>query len=304
MTGLDDLARMARPVTRAAGMVLTFMLAACSSEAAPPAGATPTPMGSPIASEASTQIAGLFDVGDYSLYLECVGTGAPTVVYLHGYISEVASGGRHNSGRIPSLLSDRVRVCKYDRVNVGKSDKTDEVQTGLDAVHDLNALLAAANIPGPYVLLGASFGGLIAYEYAFEHPDDVVGMVLLDPALPGDHELVELIPEEERPNFDAVNNSRVERLDDLGTSREAQALPGPWPDIPMTLVAAEEPELPAGWPVEEFTAGILRFQEAIVDRFPRGQLVFVDSPHFMEQAIPERVAEEVDAVLDSIQVAP
>lgn len=48
---------------------------------------------------------------------------------------------------------------------------------------DLHALLEAAQVPGPYVLLGASFGGLIADMYAATYPDQVVGMVLLDASL-------------------------------------------------------------------------------------------------------------------------
>jgi pimeloyl-ACP methyl ester carboxylesterase len=45
---------------------------------------------------------------------------------------------------------------------------------------DLHALLGAADIPGPYVLVGHSAGGMIVRLYASTYPDDVVGMVLLD----------------------------------------------------------------------------------------------------------------------------
>ena len=49
-------------------------------------------------------------------------------------------------------------------------------------VADLHALLTAAAIPGPYVLAGHSFGGLVARLYAATYPDEVVGMVLIDAA--------------------------------------------------------------------------------------------------------------------------
>ena len=277
-------------------------LSACATGVSPGSISVPSAVPSARAVPAVEEIEGLFDVGDYSLYLECRGSGEPTVVYLHGYIGDVMSGGRNNSGRIPSLLYDRVRVCKYDRVNVGKSEKTDETQTGLDAVRDLNALLAAADVPGPYVLLGASFGGIIAYEYAFEHPDDVAGMVLLDPALAGDYRILDLIPEDERAEIEE-GIGVVERLDDPETTREAERLAGPAPAIPVTMLSSEVLELPPTWPAEDVTQLVRDLQQRMVDQFSPGELILVDSPHFMEQAIPERVAQEVERILDRIEEA-
>ena len=51
-------------------------------------------------------------------------------------------------------------------------------------MEDLHRLLAAAGVEPPYVLLGASFGGMLAYLYANTYPDEVVGMVLLDAMFP------------------------------------------------------------------------------------------------------------------------
>ena len=105
---------------------------------------------------------GSFEVGGHELFLSCKGNGKPTVIYLHGYIQH-SEGSRTNAGEIPDLLSDDVRVCIYDRANVGNSEAVTGRQTGADSVRDLHALLEAADVPGPYVLLGASFGGLISY---------------------------------------------------------------------------------------------------------------------------------------------
>jgi pimeloyl-ACP methyl ester carboxylesterase len=59
-------------------------------------------------------------------------------------------------------------------------------------------LLKAAEVESPYVLLGASFGGLLAYLYMSEHPDEVKGMVLLDSPVPGELSLDHLLAPEER----------------------------------------------------------------------------------------------------------
>ena len=49
---------------------------------------------------------------------------------------------------------------------------------------ELHALLTAAEVPPPYVLVGHSFGGLTIRAYAASHPEDVAGLVFVDPAHP------------------------------------------------------------------------------------------------------------------------
>jgi len=86
-------------------------------------------------------------------------------VYLHGL-------GRDGSDvdSINTLLAGQVRVCTYDRVNVGRSDRVNGRHTGADSVRDLHALLDAAAVPEPYLLVGFSFGGLLAIMYAAPTP--------------------------------------------------------------------------------------------------------------------------------------
>ena len=120
------------------------------------------------------------DVGGHQIFIACRGRGSPTVVYLHGMGGSAAS-----AGLIPGLLENDYRVCAYDRINsTGLSDQVEGPLTGKDQVEDLHGLLAGADVPGPYVLLGASHGGLLADMYAASYPDDVAGMVLLDAPLP------------------------------------------------------------------------------------------------------------------------
>ena len=79
------------------------------------------------------------------------------------------------------------RVCAYDRPGTvvgdsfSRSDPVPQPTTSGAAATDLHLLLSAAGEPGPYVVVGHSFGGTIARLFAATHPDDVVGMVLTDP---------------------------------------------------------------------------------------------------------------------------
>jgi pimeloyl-ACP methyl ester carboxylesterase len=189
-------------------------------------------------------IKGRFDVGDYKLYMRCVGSGSPTVVYFHGFIEDPAGGGARNAGEIPSMLRDKHRICVYDRANVDRSDDVPGLRTGKSSVTDLHRLLDAAGVEPPYVLLGASFGGLISYSYAATYPDEVVGMVLLDAQVPGLLDLEHYWPKEDRlQNVDW--SYAEEKIDQYDVNMYAQHA-GQAPDIPLTYLLAT-PVSEGGW---------------------------------------------------------
>ena len=91
---------------------------------------------------------GTFDVGGHALFMDCAGTGAPTVVMLHGIIWEAGyGGGSADWGAVRELLS--TRTCAYDRRNVGQSEQVPGRSTAADAVEDLHGLLRAAGVEPP-----------------------------------------------------------------------------------------------------------------------------------------------------------
>src|SRR5215211_3753284 len=244
-------------------------------------------------------IEGKFDVGDYKLYMRCEGPGSPTVVYFHGWIQEPASGGARNAGKIPSMLRDEHRICVYDRANVDRSDDVPGLRTGESSVTDLHRLLDAAGVEPPYVLLGASFGGLISYSYAATYPDEVVGMVLLDAQVPGLLDLEHYWPKEDRlQNVDW--SYAEEKIDQYDVNVYAQQHAGQVPDIPVTyLLATPDPGEGAGG-APAWTEAVLDELPKYVESFSPGVLEKVRSPHYMEPAIPERIAKEVEMLIASI----
>ena len=295
------------------GLIVAASLGACSSEQRPDAGGTgsrsdsssqsetspitsvdasASPSGSTTPAEATETIDGTFDVGDHALYLHCDGEGSPTVVYIHGYIHSSAEGGGSNAGTIPGLLSDDYRVCVYDRANVGQSDPVEGRQTGADSVSDLHALLRTAGVPGPYLLLAASFGGLIAYEYAVLHPEDVAGMVLLDANLPGDVAVDDEFGGEPPPDD---WKQTLEHIDIPASYEEALELPTRPLDMVVTYIASTE--VP---PDPEYIKGLRDMQNEFLKRFTVGRFIQAAAPHFMEPAIPDEIAEEVRGVAEQV----
>ena len=117
----------------------------------------------------------LIDVGGHRLYLNCVGSGSPTVVLEPG-----AGATSSQLGWIAPAVARRTRVCVYDRAGRGWSEPADSPQDGARIATDLHTLLHRAGEAGPYVLAGHSFGGLYVRIFAAHYPDEVAGLVLLD----------------------------------------------------------------------------------------------------------------------------
>ena len=129
------------------------------------------------------------------MYLECRGTGSPTVVLVPGLDSaaDVWTGYQPDpSLAVFARVARFARVCAYDRpgapvgdnLTPSRSTPVPQPTTAQDAVRDLHALLRAAGEPGPYVLAGHSYGGLITRLYAGEYPSEVAGIVFVDAFAP------------------------------------------------------------------------------------------------------------------------
>jgi pimeloyl-ACP methyl ester carboxylesterase len=110
------------------------------------------------------------------LHLLCTGQGSPAVVFEAG-----ASSFAIDFTLVQRELEKSHRVCSYDRAGSGWSDPLPPFTLATDAA-DLHAALAAAKEPAPYVLVGASRGGLLIRGYLAAYPSEVAGLVFIDPA--------------------------------------------------------------------------------------------------------------------------
>lgn len=117
----------------------------------------------------------LIDVGGYKLHIHSIGKGEPTVVLDAGL-----SGTSIGWALVQSEVSKFTRVCSYDRAGYAWSDESPCKRTSLDLAKELHTLLHKANVPGPYILVGHSFGGCNVLMFSDLYPDETLGVVLVD----------------------------------------------------------------------------------------------------------------------------
>jgi len=110
------------------------------------------------------------------LHLRCNGRGSSTVLLIAGW----DNSGDQGWSPVQPTIAKRTRVCSYDRFGTGTSDAPKIPQTFATEAADLHDLLNKAGEPGPYIVVGHSFGGAEAVDFASHYRDDVVSLMLID----------------------------------------------------------------------------------------------------------------------------
>jgi pimeloyl-ACP methyl ester carboxylesterase len=299
---------------------------------------------SPPANQAQGDFAGLVDIGGRSLYMESAGAGSPTVVLIAGALGrgDVWSRDQQQPEGARQMVFPAVasftHVIEYDRPGTigevnhsldpnaplfypSRSDDVPQPRTGAEFVQELHDLLQAADVPGPYVLVGHSVGGLYAQLYAMSYPDEVVGMVLVDAT---NEEVWEefhkaLTPEQwvifERNTVrneellaaypPAEMNWTAPLLEDPTVEQVRQARKdSPVRSMPLYTLTHGIPfgEPFPGWPGDEMEAIMRRLQEVTLHQVPNSKhVIATESGHNIHQDQPELVIEAIRAVVDAVR---
>ncbi len=121
------------------------------------------------------QVGHSVDIGGRSLNINCAGEGNPAVILDTG-------GSAPGLTNLPlqALIAKLTRTCWFDRAGLGWSDPSSVTQTGAAIADDLHALLHAAGVAPPYILVGQSFSGFNVRVFAGKYPSEGAGIVLLD----------------------------------------------------------------------------------------------------------------------------
>lgn len=310
-------------------LVLVLLALALSAAAlAPPAGAASSDL-----ALHRGDFAGSFGISrGRSMFLECFGHGSPTVVLDAG----LRNGGAIWAERTPETpagptvlqaLARQTRVCAYDRPGVivnfeplefsRSSPAVVMPRTSGEAVYDLHRLLHIAGVPGPYVFVNHSTGGLIDLLYASTYPREVAGMVLVDA-------LAEYIEGGSRgldpaqmDTYEAVNNDPIEGLDYPGiesiafrhsfAQQRALERKTPFPDVPLSVISHGLPfALPEGLPGGLTSAAVERAwtysQDQLAKLTPGAvHVVAKGSSHYVMLTQPQLVIDQAERVLRAVR---
>jgi pimeloyl-ACP methyl ester carboxylesterase len=289
---------------------------------------------------ASGDFTGLVDIGGgRQLWLECAGQGSPTILLEAGFRTradlwsdDLIQPEAPRTMVLPGVAAF-TRVCAYDRPGTttvtegtllpSRSDPVAMPRTADESVHDLHALLAAAAVPGPYVLVGHSYGGMLMRLYASTYPDEVVGMVLVDAFSEGLEE--QMTPEQWtayteifQPVPEVLAGYADLEFTDLELSvaqvREATAAvplpPRPQsPGVPFPLVVlsrgqpmAMPADLPGGLTGEGLERAWTAEQDRLAALLPDARHVIAsESEHYIQLQQPELVIAAVQQVVAAVR---
>jgi len=262
----------------------------------------------------------LVDIGGHKLHIHCVGpsNASPTVVL------EAGGGDYSNTWTaVQNLLSSRVRTCAYDRAGLGWSEPGPAPRTMRQEVFELHALLEAAKVRGPFVLVGHSIGGLLARLYTDQYGSEVVAVVLVDPTHESDmlgsvryggwvrlreKAAARAVPEPRREGkpstqYNPDEDYLAEELQQMYLARKVK--PQPLGDRPLIVLAAGKRSMPPGTSEELWAQ--LRVekdgQRIDLSRLSNNSRFILDpaSTHAIQTDNPQLVARAIEEVLEALK---
>jgi pimeloyl-ACP methyl ester carboxylesterase len=170
-------------------------------------------------------------------------------------------------------------------------------------VAELRTLLARANRRRPYVLAGASLGGLNVHLCAAEYARDVAGLVLVDAAHPDlDRRSARLLgPADERARGGLARNREGVRFADLVASEREVGRAGPLPPVPLVVLRHGVSFDPGGRPDPRVERLWTELERDLARRSPRGRYVRVPASH--HRIAEDRPQAVIEAIHEVVQAA-
>jgi pimeloyl-ACP methyl ester carboxylesterase len=293
--------------------LVMIVLAGCSGPASEPADSPSSPEPS---SSADEEVSGLIDIGGgRSLFLECRGTGSPTVLLISG----TRGAADEWTTLLPyapadavstfDALSKTTRVCAYDRpgTTVASGQPTDSTvvsqpTTALQSAEDLHALMASAGQSGPYVVVGLSWGGMIAQQFARTYSDEVEGIVLLDSASAYLQEM--FTPEQWMAWMQLVAGSGDAAGSEVPAYEASisglDGTPG-MPAIPAVVMSSDHPWDLQVTPGASTWPGWVAAQALLAESLDATHITETDSGHGLPVEQPALVTDAVLGLLESVR---
>lgn len=158
----------------------------------------------------------LYDIGGYRLHLRSIGSGSPAVIMESG-----AADFSLTWALVAPEIAQSNKVCTYDRAGFGWSEVSPYPRLATIEVEELHSLLQEAGISPPYVFVGHSMGGVLSRLFAHTYPNEVVGLILVDP---GHEEQKTRQDADVQASMDAAVSPALAKLSDFAELAEKRRL--------------------------------------------------------------------------------
>lgn len=263
----------------------------------------------------------MISIGSHRLQARVEGTGTPAVVIDAGLADQL-----DNLRPLQERIAQATRVVTYNRAGYGQSEPGPLPRDAGREAAELKTLLEKLSVPGPYVLVGHSLGGLNVQVFASGYPDEVAGLILLDPPplsfILGEEytELVgmaesmtaewQTLADSAADSADAQEKARSdfflmiasEHREMFGESARLVDSISTFGDMPLVVVAAGRPNPAFGAVAAEYQAYWVEQSRSLAAKSTNGQFAFAeDSSHHLYTDVPELVEEIILSVVHDVR---
>ncbi len=229
--------------------------------------------------------------------------GKPTIIV------DVAMGETLQSWHsLQTKLSKLTTVVTYDRLGLGKSDTTSAPRTIDNLSIELNEFLTGNRIPGPYLLIGHSLGTSILRKYQNDHPENVLGMILIDPVHEDQFDRLMAIKSKEdqektirwREKFEMTlkkgeRNEAIMYHQQMAAMRDVK-----YPtDIPITIIGSFQ--VGPGATTEDRQIKKELFNQWLTQAPQVKLIATTKSGHYIQNSEPELLLDEVKLMIEKLR---
>ncbi|MEZ8130410.1 hypothetical protein A1OW_10460 [Enterovibrio norvegicus] len=239
----------------------------------------------------------IISLNEQHIEYRLLGTESTVFIFLNGDGVDFQRSWNDVTSSI-SLLGN---VLLFNRPGRGKSSKPVRAQTGDEIIETLNHLLSALKLAPPYILIGHSSGGLLANLYARRYPENVSGIVFVDPTHPKQLSMLS-------GHLNALQKSLLWTMKKLFPLSELNHLEntasmieheGAFPHIPIKILTSTKPDAPPWLQRPSMLRDKTKLHKEMTNLSPLNHHIFTaNSGHFIPAEEPKIV---IDAIRDLVK---